>query len=129
MLACSTSAAMIFGWQWPWFTAEYADRKSKYSLPSVSHTLVSRPDREQQENTDCAQSVAELEESAIALERKNSHRALAKPNIAPTSSTSNESSKQQQLGTRTGLLGESRMCSTVHSQRGAPRAKTTGSGW
>ena len=28
--ACSTIAPMIFGWQCPWFTAEYADKKSKY---------------------------------------------------------------------------------------------------
>jgi hypothetical protein len=27
--ACSTIAARIFGWQWPWFTAEQAERQSR----------------------------------------------------------------------------------------------------
>lgn len=41
--ACSTSAAVILGWQCPWFTAEYADRKSRYSFPSMSHSFDPSP--------------------------------------------------------------------------------------
>ena len=34
--AWDVRASRIRGWQWPWFTAEYPDRKSMYRLPSTS---------------------------------------------------------------------------------------------
>lgn len=30
LAACALSAARILGWAWPWLTAEYAERKSRY---------------------------------------------------------------------------------------------------
>ena len=43
LLAWSVSAAMICGWQWPWLTAEYADKKSRYFFPSKSQTWTPNP--------------------------------------------------------------------------------------
>jgi len=43
LLVCSVKAGVILGWQWRWFTAEYADRKSKYMFPWISHTFTANP--------------------------------------------------------------------------------------
>ncbi len=36
--AWSLRAWTMRGWRWPWFTAEYAERQSRYFLPSTSQT-------------------------------------------------------------------------------------------